>query len=233
MKIFELTNNYFSNIPTNVTYDINGFTSGDFDGDGKKDDLAVVARINSDTTKHYRYSRILLLCYNENNDKFELKYEYIGANINLGYSFLGITSGKFMSPQGKDDIAVITSSGDSNPQRISKILIFSVFGNTTNPVIGYPRFLPNLNYDIRHVDTNPNYNTNPTGYDSQGNPITYWRHDFYRLNALTGVDIDGDGKDEMALIVRKPGITTRDKDYYKVLIPMNLITLIQVIQFTK
>lgn len=202
-KTIDLKQSSFSSLNSN-NYDINGITTGDFDGDGNKDDIALIARKISDQDYHYRFRILITLLYDAESEEFKLGDEY--EFTESGYSFLGITSGKFReagSSTNVDDIAVIRSKGDSNPSLINNILIFPVLNTKT---ISSPYRLSPLNYDIRNIDTNENFNDYPDA------------HKLFRPNTIKGGNFYGsDNFDEIALIVRDKTSANVD-DYYKILV---------------
>lgn len=190
-------------------YDINGITTGDFDGDGFKDDIAVIAR-RSSYTQHFRYRTLITLFYDELSEDFELGYEYEDEYEESGYSFLSITAGNFRNYSGEpnpiDDIAVVRSVGDSNPDLIGKVLIFPNRNVGGTKSIGYPTHLAPLNYDVRAIDTNENYNATTNA------------HSYFRPNTIAAGNFDTDDTlDELALIARSASSSNPD-DYYRILI---------------
>lgn len=189
-------------------YDINGIATGDFDGDGNKDDIVIIARKSVNQAYQNRYNVLITLFYDESIDDFIFGYEY--EFTESGYSFLGIAAGNFRNFPGEqnpiDDIAVIRSNGDSNPSLINRILIFPVRKISGTHSIGYPTSLSPLNYDIRSIDTNEAYNATTNA------------HNFFRPNSIVAGNFNSnDDLDEIAFIGRL-STSSDPNDYYRITI---------------
>lgn len=123
---------------------------------------------------------------------------------------MSITAGNFRDYSAEqnpiDDIAVAQSVGDSNPDLIGKILIFPSRNINGTNSIGYPTHLAPLNYDIRAIDTNENYNATTNA------------HNYFRPNTIAAGNFDTDDTlDELALIARTAS-SSNPNDYYRILV---------------